>query len=513
MKRNILEYLERTVTKVPNKVAFANEEVEITFEEVYKNSRAIGSFLCKEGHKNEPIVVFMKKAPSAIVSFLGVVYSGCYYVPIDEEMPKHRIELIINNLQPKAIITNEETTDVVKEFDYKGSIYVYDEMIKQPVDNAVLAEVRNKALDIDPMYVVFTSGSTGVPKGVIACHRSVIDYAESLSEVLEFNEDTVFGNQAPLYFDACLKEIMPTLMFGATTYLIPKQLFMMPIKLVEFLNEYKINTACWVVSGFTIISSLGVLEKLQPTYLKTVAFVSEVFPVKQFNIWRKYCPNIKFTNLYGPTEVTGICCYYKVEREFALDEVIPVGQPFRNTGILLLNKDNKEAINGEIGEICVRGTCLTLGYYNDPIRTKEAFVQNPLNTIYDETIYRTGDLGKYNEDGDLIFAGRKDHQIKHMGHRIELGEIEVVVNLLDGIVSSCCIFDAAKKKIILCYSGNIEKREVTETLKDKLPRYMVPNKIVKLDTMPLTPNGKTDRNLLKREYTSEKIVNKEVVLK
>lgn len=494
---NVLEYLEKTVLRVPNKIAFADDKIELTFSEVYDEARSVGSFLYKEGHKKEPVVVFMKKAPKTIVSFLGVLYSSCYYVPIDEEMPKHRVELILNNLNPKAMVCDKDTCNIVKDFNYSGQVYLYEEICEYEVDEKALNNIRKRAIDTDPMYVVFTSGSTGIPKGVIACHRSVIDYAESLSEVLEFDEDTIFGNQAPLYFDACLKEVMPTLMFGATTYLIPKQLFMVPIKLVEFLNEYKINTLCWVVSAFTIISTLGVLEKVKPIYLKTAAFVSEVFPIKQFNIWRESCPNVKFTNLYGPTEVTGICCYYKVQRDFALDEVIPVGQPFRNTGILLLTEDNKEAEDGEIGEICVRGTCLTLGYYNDFTRTKEAFVQNPLNSLYEEIIYRTGDLGKYNENGELMFIGRKDQQIKHMGHRIELGEIEVVTNLIDGIRSCCCIFDNESKKIILFYAGDIEKKEINAYLKEKLPRYMVPSKINKLDNLPLTPNGKIDRKLLK----------------
>ncbi len=506
---NILEYLEKTVERVPSKIAFADEEINITFKEVYDKARSIGSFLYEQGLRKEPIVVFMKKSPKAITSFLGVLYSGSYYVPIDEEMPRHRVELILENLKPKAMICDRESYELSKEFNFKGKTYLYECLEHEDIDTLILKKVRDKAIDIDPMYIVFTSGSTGIPKGVIANHRSVIDYVESLSEVLEINEDTVFGNQAPLYFDACLKEIVPTLMFGATTYLIPKQYFMSPIKLIEFLNEYKINTTCWVVSGYTIVSSLGALSKIRPQYLKTAAFVSEVFPVKQFTIWRESCPNVNFYNLYGPTEVTGICCYYKVERDFKIDEVIPVGKPFRNTGLLLLKEDDTEVEQGEIGEICVRGTCLTLGYFNDSIRTKEVFVQNPLNKAYDELIYRTGDLGKFNQDGDLVFVSRKDYQIKHMGHRIELGEIEVIVNTLEGIQSCCCIFDQDSKKIVLYYSGDIEKKGVTSYLKGKLPRYMLPNKVICLDILPLTANGKIDRKLLKEKYSNNE---KRVVL-
>jgi acyl-CoA synthetase (AMP-forming)/AMP-acid ligase II len=230
-----------------------------------------------------------------------------------------------------------------------------------------------------------------------------------------------------------------------------------------------------------------------PQYLHTIAFGSEVFPIKQFNIWKETLPNAKFTNLYGPTECTGMCCYYNVNRDFALDEVMPVGRPFHNTEILLLNEKNERAKAGEVGEICVRGTSLTLGYYHNFEKTNEAFVQNPLNDRYPELIYRTGDLGKYNEFGELVFVSRKDYQIKHMGHRIELGEIEVNVNMLDGISTSCCVYQKEKGKIVLFYVGEMEVKDLVSTLKDKLPRYMIPNRVEKLDTMPLTANGKLDR--------------------
>lgn len=504
---NVLEYLESTVTRLPDKIAFANENMGLTFGEVYHDSRAIGSYLSKQGYYNEPVVVFMEKHPKMISAFFGCVYGGDFYVPIDAEMPAFRIELIFDNLQPKVMICDETTLETAKKFIKEGQnieVLLYDDVVKNDINDEALAQIRDRQLDTDPIYIVFTSGSTGIPKGVVACHRSVIDYIENLSDVLEFNEDTIFGNQTPLYFDACLKELYPTLKFGATTYLVPKSLFMFPIKLVEFLNEKKINTVCWVVSALTMISAFKAFDKVVPEYLHTVAFGSEVFPIKQFNIWKATLPNAKFTNLYGPTECTGMCCYYKVNRDFALDEVMPVGRPFHNTEILLLNNDNQLAKEGEVGEICVRGTSLTLGYYHNFEKTNEAFVQNPLNDRYPELIYRTGDLGKWNEYGELVFVSRKDYQIKHMGHRIELGEIEVNVNLLEGITSSCCIYDKEKEKIVLYFAGEMEKKDLVAILKEKLPRYMIPNKVEKLDVMPLTANGKLDRVYLTKYYNEQK---------
>ena len=502
MQNNVLEYLENIIGKVPDKVAYADDISGVTFQEVYDNSRAIGTFLGQQGYDSEPIVVFMGKHPSAIITFYGVIYSGSYYVPIDQEMPRNRIELIFQSLEPKAVICDNDTIGLLDSYNYKGKVYLYDDLVKTKVNNQVLDEIRDKQIDTDPIYIVFTSGSTGIPKGVVACHRSVIDYIENLSDVLKINQDTVFGNQTPLYVDACLKELYPTLKFGATTYIIPKSLFMFPLKLVEYLNEKKINTVCWVVSALTMISAFGTFQKEVPKYLDTIAFGSEVFPIKQFNLWRKHLPKARFINLYGPTECTGMSCYYEVDREFELDEAIPIGRPFKNTDVFLLDDEDKLASQGEVGEICIRGTSLTLGYYKNREKTDEVFVQNPLNNSYPELIYRTGDLGKYNNRGELVFVSRKDNQIKHMGHRIELGEIEVVANMHPDIKYAACIFDEIKKKIILYYVGEISKADVASFLKEKLPRYMVPNMIEILESMPLTPNGKINRVLLKEKYKS-----------
>lgn len=504
MQRNILQYLEQTQDRLPDKIAYGDEISSITFSRVYDEARAIGSFLADKGLYKEPVVVFMKKQPSTLVAFFGAIYGGCFYVPLDEEMPSFRIELIFEKLKPRAVICDESTRELLKDFAFTGEAYIYDEMIKTEINHKALASIRDKAIDTDPIYIVFTSGSTGVPKGVVACHRSVIDYIDNLMEVLKVDENTIFGNQTPFYFDACLKEVLGTIKCGATTYIIPKSHFMFPMKLVEFLNQYKINTVCWVVSALTMISSFRVLEKIIPEYLHTIAFGSEVFPIKQFKLWRQYLPEARFINLYGPTEATGMSCYYEVNRDFEIDEVIPIGRPFKNTEIILLREDNTVASPGEMGEICIRGTSVTLGYYKDPERTAEVFVQNPLNNNYPELIYRTGDLGKYNAQGELIFVSRKDYQIKHMGHRIELGEIEANVNMLEGIKNSCCIYHKERDKIVLYYAGEISVKDLVAKLKEKLPRYMIPNHTEVLEALPLTPNGKIDRVSLKNKFLNKK---------
>ena len=504
MRNNVLEYLEDTVVRVPEKLAFSNGTEGMTFQEVYDQARAIGSGLRALGADHESVVVFMEKHPHTVAAFFGVVYAGCFYVPVDAEMPRFRVELILKQLGARFILCDEKTRALAEELRGEATLLSYTETAASPVDQAALTAVREGTLDTDPIYIVFTSGSTGVPKGVAACHRSVLDYIEQLSDVLGFGPDTVFGNQTPLYFDACLKELYPTLKFGATTYLIPKSLFMFPVKLVEYLNTHRINTICWVVSALTMISGFKVLEKHVPEYLHTVAFGSEMFPIRQLKLWREALPLARFVNLYGPTEATGMSCWFEVDREFADDEVLPVGRPFRNTGVLLLDEHDRPAAPGEMGEICLKGTCLTLGYYGDFERTAQAFVQNPLNDKYPELIYRTGDLGRYNERGELVFLTRKDNQIKHMGHRIELGEVEVVACMDSAVRAACCLYDAEKKRLILCYEGEVEPAALSASLRGKLPPYMMPNATHRLEALPRTPNGKMDRRALLEQVRAGK---------
>ena len=493
MQKNILEYLEKTAITHKNKLAFSNGKEGLTFGEIYDRSRAIGSFLCDRGFYREPIAIIMDKHPNTLTAFWGTVYAGCFYACIDEKMPQARILAIFEKLMPRAIICDAKNYKVAMSLGIE-KVYLYDDIVAHTVNDFALDEIRSKQSSTDAIYVAFTSGSTGTPKGVVACHRSVIDYTEALCDALNFSEETVFANQTPLYFDAPLKEIMPTIKLGATTYFVPKMLFSFPIRLVEYLDQYKINTVCWVVSALVQISSLGALESHTPKYLTTVCFGSELFPRKQYDLWRAALPNARFFNLYGPTEATGMSCYWAAERELSEDEPIPIGRPFDNTDIILLDENNRQANEGEI---CIRGTCLTMGYYNDPEKTAAVFVQNPLNTAFGELIYRTGDIGRYNDLGELVFLCRKDSQIKHMGHRIELGEIEAATLKNDAISRACCVYDNNAKRIVLYYVGDTDEKALILHLNTLLPRYMLPAEIIKLSSMPLTPNGKIDRKGLR----------------
>lgn len=504
MQTNILEYLEATAPRLPQKVAYSDGSFDMTFRELLLSAKTVGTGLLRNGYYKEPIAILMEKHPHEIAAFYGCVYAGCFYVPIDSSMPQRRMELILESVQARLIITDKKNEAMAKSLQFAGKVLQYDTLCTGEIDEMLLADVRQKQIDIDPIYIVFTSGSTGIPKGVAACHRSVIDYVETLCEALDFSEDTVFANQTPLFFDAPLKELMPVIKYGATAYLVPKQLFLFPTKLCDFLNEHRVNTVCWVVSALTMISSLGTLRSNPPRFLHTVAFGSEVFPIRQYKLWREALPNARFFNLYGPTEATGMSCVWAAERELEEGEAIPIGKPFRNTDLMLINEQGRLAKNGEVGEIYLRGTCVTLGYYNNPQKTAEAFVQNPLQSAYPELVYRTGDLAYRNARDELVFVSRRDAQIKHMGHRIELGEIESVASSIAAVTRACCVYDDEAKRIVLYYTGEIASEELLSELRGFIPRYMLPSSCICLEHMPLTPNGKLDRKFLAEACKEEK---------
>ena len=370
-------------------------------------------------------------------------------------------------------------------------VFCVEEVLQQ-IDSLGLAQVRAQHIDNDLLYVLFTSGSTGLPKGVAITHRSVVDFIEWACDALDVTADCRFGNQAPLYFDNSVLDIYCALRMGAAVHFIPKKYFSFPGKMTEYLKEKRINTIFWVPSALTGVANAGALEKCVPDGLERIFFCGETMPCKTLNIWRRAIPEARYVNMYGPTEITDVCTYFPVEREFADTDALPIGFACGNTRILLVE-----------GEICVTGTCLSMGYYNAPERTKEVFVENPLRPGVRELMYKTGDLGAYNERGELMFLGRKDSQIKRQGYRIELGEIECALCAHPQVKAGCCIYDARQEKIVAIYAGEAEEKPLLRALKEKLPKYMLPDAFVQKEALPETGNGKIDRVRLKQEWINE----------
>lgn len=495
MIKSIKDVLETTTTKYKEKKIFQEINREITYEEFYKDIKCGATFLIEKEYFHKNIAIFIDKTINCLEAMFSCALSGACYTIIDVNSPIDRIEKIIDTLNPNAIITDSKNESRCLSF---KNIYKLEDLISYRCDDKLIDETNDKLIDTDPLYILFTSGSTGIPKGTVINHKSVILYANVICKTFNINDKTIFGSQTPFYFSMSILDVFATIVSGATFNIIPKMYFSFPVKLIEYLNTYKINTIYWVPSALSIVANLKTLDSILPEYLHTILFAGEVMPTKQLNIWMKKLPNALYANLYGPTEITDTCTYYIVNRTFRDDESLPIGIPFSNVDILIITDDNKEARKGEVGELCVRGSFLGMGYYNNSEKTNEAFVQNPLNENYPEIIYKTGDLVKYNEFGEIIYLGRKDFQIKHMGYRIELGEIESNIFAIDGILSCACIYDSEKSNIVLFYQANdLNEESVLKEAKKRLVSYMVPDKIIKIDKMPINANGKIDRVKLK----------------
>lgn len=495
--RNVLEYLEHSARKFPDKTAVTDPEKNCTYKDLLSNAKRIGSFLASSVSPGRPVVVFMDKGVEALTAFMGIVYAGCFYILINPDQPADRIRQILNVADTDCIIALGDLGPALPDIGFTGKVLSYYDIVKNEISEKTLRLIRDLSQDIDPLYCNFTSGSTGVPKGVLVSHRSVIDFMEYFPSMFHITEDDIIGNQAPFDFDVSVKDIYATLKTGAAMVIIPKRLFSIPTQLLDYICEHRVTTLIWAVSALCMVTQLKGLTYKVPSAVNKILFSGEAMPVKHLKLWQSCLPHAQYVNLYGPTEITCNCTYYCISRELEPDEMLPIGKAFPNEKVFLLSQEDKLVTEKEtIGEICVSGTALALGYYNNPEQTRQAFVQNPLNTHYLETVYRTGDLAFYNEKGELCFAGRKDFQIKLMGHRIELEEIELTMNSYPDIQRACCVFDTAKNRITAFYVGSMEGKQIAGRMKESLPSYMIPTAFFSLPELPLTANGKIDRKKL-----------------
>ncbi len=495
--RNVLEYLEHSAREYPEKIVAEDINRRCSYRELLENAKHIGTSLAKIEPPGKPIAVFMEKSVEALTAFMGIVYAGCFYILINPEQPVFRIQQILQVSGAECIITLNNTEEILLKAGFTGALISYQELLKNDINEERLEQIRDQAQDIDPLYCNFTSGSTGVPKGVLVSHRSVIDFMEYFPSLFSIGKEDIIGNQAPFDFDVSVKDIYSTLKVGATMVIIPKKYFSIPMQLLDYLCEKKVTTLIWAVSALCMITQLKGFTYKVPETVNKILFSGEAMPIKHLKLWQKYLPEASYVNLYGPTEITCNCTYYRITREFELEESLPIGRAFPNEKVFLLDEEDRQVTTpGQIGELCVSGTALALGYYNNAEQTRKAFVQNPLNPLFLETIYRTGDLAYCNEDGDFCFAGRKDFQIKHMGHRIELEEIELIINSYPDIQRACCVFDTAKNRIAAFYVGGLEGKEIQQKMQESLPAYMIPTVFYSLPELPITANGKIDRKKL-----------------
>jgi amino acid adenylation domain-containing protein len=494
---NVLEYLEQTSERIPENTAVLDETGSFSFAELRHRARVLAMRITSStASRNLPIAVYLPKSKECVVAFAAILYSGNCYSPLDTKSPIQRVLSVLAKLRPQLVITDRPRAEQLASAGIAADLLLCIDAETASNGSGEITFPSN--ISTDPAYIIHTSGSTGVPKGVVVSHGSIIDYIEWARDCYSITDQDRTGNQAPFYFDNSVLDIYLSFSTGAALIIIPEEYFSFPMKLMEYVRDERITFIFWVPSLMASIANMNILSHVHAPTLQKILFAGEVMQNRHLNYWRRSFPDALFSNLYGPTEITVDCTYYIVDREFSDDEPLPIGFPRRNSDILILDADDRVVSVGEPGEICVRGTALAHGYWNEPEVTAAAFTQNPLNTHYSERIYRTGDLAYRNERGEIYFLGRSDQQIKHMGYRIELGEIETAAFAISEIRNVCVIHDAANSQLVMFYQADqpIDPPTIRKAMLLKIPKYMVPAVCVYVKELPLNPNGKIDRKAL-----------------
>jgi len=491
---NCLEYLEISAEKYPDKIAFADENESLTFSQLMDVSMRIGSALKQYDMHKEPVVILMdaRHVPN-IEALMGILYAGCFYIPLDPASPADRLQTIFDQLEPSLIIYDDKALAAKKALEDKYRFVSFDSLTDAQIDMEYLQDVRNNSNFFDTLFIMYTSGSTGIPKGVLHTHGQLIDYTEFTYRRYPFDENTVFGNQSPFFYANCLLDIYPPLAVGATVYILSASLLSFPKKMVEQLREFRITELCMTPSSFNAVADAGVLE---PGCLPDLEFIlpsGEMINGKAMKLWESAAPNAgHFWNFYGSTELlsASLC---KIDRDYGDDENVPSGIPYLCTNIVFVDDDLNEVPRGVKGEMLIHNPWMFSGYYRDAARTEAAFVNDPLKKGYNELFFRTGDMGYLNEKGELVVVGRKDNMIKHNGYRMELGEVEYAARGSEEVMECCCVHDKDSGDIYLFYTGTLSEKELKNALKVKLPKYAMPEHITHLDSIPKNANVKADR--------------------
>lgn len=500
------QYFTESARRFPDKPAICCDTESVTFAEADGFSNAFARALQAAGVTRGSFVpFFMKKSVNSILSMLSILKADCAYVPVDANSPAQRLTSILKASNAGVVVVDKDSQAVIE------SLLPPEDMPRllnisefEPDDTAPLS---HQNLSIDMAYVLFTSGSTGTPKGVMIPHKAIIDYIDWCVETYELTDQDVISNHAPLYFDNSTFDIYTAFKTGATLHLVHEELNAVFPRLIKWIREREITTFFCVPSVLTLLLKSRRLKQDSFPNLRHIICAGEVLPADILRTWMEMYPQIQFTNMYGPTEITVDCSYHVIASPPDKDVVaIPIGKA-RNNMELFVRTESGDLLQetGARGELLVRGTSVAYGYLGDEEKTRKAFIQNPGNAYYHNPLYCTGDLVEIDENGDFLFLGRIDDQIKFLGYRIELGEIEASLVSVDHVIEGVVVFgkcaddDDNEIAALVSVHDGFEAGDLRDILREKLPPYMVPTRIVHhAEEFPRTPNGKYDRKTITR---------------
>jgi D-alanine--poly(phosphoribitol) ligase subunit 1 len=487
---NLGQLFARAVEQFGSRSALTGENNDLlTYRDLDRLSNKIGRFLLAQGIRlGDRIALSMEKSPTAYALIIAALKIGAPYVALDPRNPPARRDAILDQCTPTLVFTDSQV-----------------EPWSAFSDAAI--EPSPAITGSSPAYLMFTSGSTGTPKGAVISHANLLGFIEWTQAQYGFTPEDVHTHLNPLYFDNTVFDIYSTFFSGGTLVPFDFATVQDPGKLVRRLRETKSTVWFSVPSLLMYLQVMRLATRENLGRLRHVIFGGEGFPKPKLKqLFDELGPEVELHNVYGPTECTCICSSYRVSApDFdSLEGLPPLGVLADHFSQHILDGDRPVPV-GDVGELCLGGQCVGLGYFNRPDLTAAAFVQNPANRAFREIIYRTGDLVRVNpQDGKLHFIGRRDFQVKHMGYRIELEEIQHALLAIDGVDEAAVLHHLANEVselvAVVASKQSLNVADIRRELLNRIPKYMVPFKIHAVERLPKNANGKTDRALLVRQF-------------
>jgi amino acid adenylation domain-containing protein len=522
--RLIQDWLSRQAQLRPDSAALRWRGEAVTYGGLEQLSNRLAWMLKAQGCvRGDRVALLLPKSPLAIASMLGVLKADCSYTPIDTRNPAARIARVLAVLDCRCVLTVGSTRELLRE-----ALQQVPEQIPTPVAGllesgidltssqvqfglddvaACPAELPGrKNTSRDTAHILFTSGSTGVPKGVVITHANVMQFVDWAVRHFGIGPDDRLSGHSPLHFDLSTFDLYGTLAAGATLYPIPPETNLLPHKLVQLIQDEALTQWFSVPSILNHMAKLDVIRPGGLPSLRRLLWCGERFPTPGLMYWMRRLPNVEFTNLYGPTEATIASSYYRVP-DCPADEQdeIPIGKGCGGDELLVLDSSHRPVATGVIGDLYIRGPGLSPGYWGDPERTSAAFIPDPFSSDPGDRLYRTGDLARVDQAGRVVLVGRADSQVKIRGYRIELGEIEAALDGVAELRESAVVAVASDgfegHQLCCAYvpraGGTVSPASLRQQLAQRLPGYMLPSRWKQLERLPLNQNGKTDRPALR----------------